>query len=155
MTATLRPMRPTDRAALARLGESVFSRFGRYEGALAGWLRHTQVRTVVAQADGKAIGFAMVGPVPDALGGTDAYLLALAVDEEARRRGVGRGLLAAAVDEARRGRRRWGTEQLRLDVAEDNDAAIGLFRSAGFVDAASAEVYAGGQSALSMVLRLV
>ncbi|MCP4871646.1 MAG: GNAT family N-acetyltransferase [Proteobacteria bacterium] len=148
-------MRPTDRAALARLGHTVFARFGRYEGALAGWLRHTQVRTVVAQADGRAIGFAMVGPVPDADGGTDAYLLALGVDESARRQGIGRDLLNAAVEEARKGSRRWGTDQLRLDVADDNVAAIALFRAAGFEDASSGETYAGGQSALSMVLPLV
>jgi len=148
-------MRPTDRAALARLGEAVFARFGRYEGALAEWLRHSQVRTVVSQQKGRAIGFSMVGPVPREDGGVDAYLLALAVADEARRRGVGRDLLVAAVAEARKGSARWGTDRLRLDVAEDNEAAIALFRSAGFVEETSGATYGGGQSALSMVLSLV
>ncbi len=148
-------MRPTDRAALTRLGDAVFAPFGNYERALSGWLRHTQVCTVVAEEDGRAIGFSMVGPVPDPAGGVEAYLLAIAVDDGARRRGLGRQLLEAAVDEARKRTTHWGTSRLRLDVANGNHAAIALFRGAGFVDEASDAVYGAGQEALSMVLPLV
>jgi ribosomal-protein-alanine N-acetyltransferase len=148
-------MRPTDRAALARLGEAVFAPFGDYGQALSGWLRHTQVCTVVAQQDGRAIGFSMVGPVPSPGGEVEAYLLAIAVDPSMRRHGLGRRLLDAAVREATKRTAHWGTSRLRLDVAGDNEAAIALFRSAGFVHEASDAVYGEGQEALSMVLQLV
>ncbi len=150
----LRPMRPTDRAALTRLGHEVFAPFGSYEGALAGWLRHTQVATTVATSAGSLVGFAMVGPIPRPDGAVDAYLLAIGVRPDARRSGLGRRLLAAAVEDARKRAGHWRTDVLRLDVAEDNAAAVALFEEAGFTDAPTSAVYASGQPARSMTLPL-
>jgi ribosomal protein S18 acetylase RimI-like enzyme len=73
----------------------------------------------------------------------DCELEDLFVSAQARRAGLGRALLAAAIDRARaRGARR-----IALDTAERNEAAVALYRSFGFGD----EAYEGGRA---MLLRL-
>lgn len=60
-----------------------------------------------------------------------AWLVAVYVAPEARGRGVGRAVCQAAVDAARG----WdGVEQIHLGVAVPNEAAMGLYRSMGFVE---------------------
>lgn len=59
----------------------------------------------------------------------EAEMLTLAVVPEARRAGVGRGLVAAFLREAEA---RGATEAF-LEVGEDNRAALGLYAAAGFV----------------------
>lgn len=60
-----------------------------------------------------------------------AWLAAVYVAPEARGRGVGRAVSAAAVERARG----WdGIEQVHLGVAVPNEAAIRLYRSLGFVE---------------------
>jgi ribosomal protein S18 acetylase RimI-like enzyme len=57
-----------------------------------------------------------------------AYLSLLAVDSRAQGRGLGRSLLLAAVAEARRA----GHPRCLLHALDDNEPALGLYRSAGF-----------------------
>jgi len=61
-----------------------------------------------------------LGPVCD--------VLSLAVDPAARRRGIGRALLAELLTQA------WsaGAERVLLEVAADNEAALALYAAAGF-----------------------
>ncbi|WP_255950132.1 GNAT family N-acetyltransferase [Streptomyces odontomachi] len=59
-----------------------------------------------------------------------ADLEKVAVDAAAHGRGVGRLLVAALVDDARRA----GVEVLTLDARGDNDVALRLYRSLGFVE---------------------
>ncbi|HEX4197946.1 MAG TPA: GNAT family N-acetyltransferase [Caulobacteraceae bacterium] len=67
----------------------------------------------------------------------EAEVLTLAVDPAHRRAGVGRALVeAAAVVAAAAGARR-----LFLEVASDNDAALALYRSAGFAEAGQRPAY--------------
>jgi GNAT superfamily N-acetyltransferase len=61
--------------------------------------------------------------------GLVAHISKLAVAEGFRRRGVGAALVAAAVEEAQRGRR---LQSLTLHVAEDNAPALALYRSQRF-----------------------
>lgn len=68
-------------------------------------------------------GFALISLAAD-----ESELLTLAVVPAARRRGAGRALLAAAMTEAARN----GAAAMFLEVAEDNAAAIALYRAAGF-----------------------
>lgn len=77
---------------------------------------------LVAEPQGFALGRAIAG---------EAELLTLAVAPEARRRGVGRRLLAGFLAEAaaRDGRR------VFLEVAADNAAALALYRATGFAEA--------------------
>ena len=58
----------------------------------------------------------------------DCWLEDLFVREEARRSGLGRALIEAALDRA--GER--GCKRIELDVNEDNEAALALYEACGF-----------------------
>jgi ribosomal protein S18 acetylase RimI-like enzyme len=58
----------------------------------------------------------------------DCWLEDLYVAPEARRSGLGRALVDAALDSARER----GCVRIELDVDEDNDPALGLYAAAGF-----------------------
>lgn len=74
---------------------------------------------------GHADGFILIRTVSD-----EAEILTLAVRPQARRRGAGADLVRAGADAARA----QGAQRLFLEVAEDNAAALALYRSAGFVE---------------------
>ena len=81
----------------------------------------------------------------------EAEVLTLAVVGAARRAGVGRRLLAAAMGEAARR----GAASMFLEVGERNGAALGLYAGAGFVAVGRRErYYAGGEAAVVMRARL-
>jgi ribosomal-protein-alanine N-acetyltransferase len=81
----------------------------------------------------------------------DADLQTIAVAPRAQGRGLGRELLGAAVEEARRR----GCSQVMLEVAHDNDTAIALYASAGFESLGRRRDYYGpGLDAVIMRLRL-
>jgi [ribosomal protein S18]-alanine N-acetyltransferase len=62
--------------------------------------------------------------------GTDAEVLTIGVIPNARRRGVGSGMLAALMTEARRR----GARQVLLEVRVDNLPARQLYRREGFIE---------------------
>jgi ribosomal protein S18 acetylase RimI-like enzyme len=68
----------------------------------------------------------------------DCLLEDLFVAPDARRSGLGRALLHAAVERARER----GSRRIELDTAQRNEAAMSLYRSFGFSDAA----YGGGRA---------
>ncbi|MDB5368006.1 MAG: tsaB [Rhodospirillales bacterium] len=73
-----------------------------------------------------------------------AEILTIAVRPEARRRGIARQLMAAAVDEANRRR----AESMFLEVADGNEAARALYQSLGFTEESiRRRYYADGQDA--------
>lgn len=59
----------------------------------------------------------------------DCWLEDLWVQEDARRSGLGRALVEAAVERARER----GCKRIELDVNEDNAAALALYASCGFL----------------------
>ena len=71
----------------------------------------------------RADGFALVRVIAD-----EAELLTLAVAPEARRQGIGRAMLAEALDRAARR----GAVTMHLEVAADNTPALALYDRAGF-----------------------
>jgi GNAT superfamily N-acetyltransferase len=73
----------------------------------------------------------------------DCELEDLFVSPQARRGGLGRALVEAAIGRARER----GCRRIALDTAERNEAAVPLYRSFGFSD----EAYEGGRA---MLLRL-
>ncbi len=77
--------------------------------------------------------------------GHDCLLEDLYVDPAVRRSGLGRALLEAAIARARER----DCRRIELDTAETNDAALALYRAAGFDDGASE-----GGRALFLRLRL-
>lgn len=79
--------------------------------------------------------------------GDTADLDRLATLPEARRRGVGRDLLAQLTDHA--GRR--GAARMLLEVAEDNSGALALYVDSGFVEIhRRSKYYPGGIDAIVM-----
>ena len=120
--ATIAALRPGDLPAVAALHACCFDEPWRPE--LIGR---------IAQAPG---GFGLLwrgqdGPLGFVLGrsnGARAEVLSLGVAPAARQRGVARALMTAAIEKV--GRR--GLRTLYLEVAEDNEAALYLYRALGF-----------------------
>ena len=149
---SFRSMRPTERAAVQRLGAQVFAPFGDYDAALHTWLRSPGViSSVAAHPEEGLVGFTLLGLIATPEGDTQAYLLGIGVDADWRRRGLGGRLLDDALAHARRNQERWGVSDVWLEVANDNRSARELFVNAGFVPLEGASrSYAGGQSSQTM-----
>ncbi len=92
-----------------------------------------------------ANGFALVWHAAD-----EVHILDLAVDEGCRRRGVGRELLGAIIDDARLRRSRL----VLLEARASNAAALGLYRSAGFFVADVRRAYYSDNGEDAVVMRL-
>ena len=85
---------------------------------------------LAADHDGAAVGFVQMYPGFSSLSAARTYLLYdLFVDPAARRHGVGRRLMEAAADEARRR----GAVSLALSTAKTNHPAQRLYESLGWV----------------------
>ncbi|MDZ4761586.1 MAG: GNAT family N-acetyltransferase [Alphaproteobacteria bacterium] len=124
MTLTSRCALAIDAAALSSIHGHCFEK-GWPEADFADWLsRPGAFGAVASSADAPlAFGLALTA-------GEDAELLTLACLPEARRSGAARAALRVLADEAgRRSLKRW-----ILEVARDNTAALGLYRSEGFVE---------------------
>ena len=124
MTIELRPVRPSDLDALARLHARCFPGESWDAPALASIL-------AMPGASGRLAG--VEGGVPCGLAlalvaAEDAEILTLGVDPDWRRRGVARALLADLIARVRRD----GARRLVLEVATDNDAARRLYEAHGF-----------------------
>jgi tRNA threonylcarbamoyladenosine biosynthesis protein TsaB len=103
-------------------------------------------RGFLAESGNDPCGFALVRVVAD-----EAELLAIGVSPHERRRGVAAALLNAAVAALTQS----GTRSLFLEVDENNLAAIGLYRRAGFRDVGvRKDYYAGEGGGNARVLRL-
>lgn len=78
---------------------------------------------LIAMSSGRPIGFVLV----QGLGG-DAEILTLGVVSAEQRAGAAKALLRGAVE----GLKDRGIGRLLLDVAQDNEAALGLYKGLGF-----------------------
>jgi [ribosomal protein S18]-alanine N-acetyltransferase len=78
---------------------------------------------VATEDDGSVLGYAGL-----AVGQDEAWINKNAVRRDAQRRGIGRTLLEALINEARRS----GVHQILLEVAADNAAAQHLYAAEGF-----------------------
>jgi ribosomal protein S18 acetylase RimI-like enzyme len=105
------------------------------------------VAVFIAEAAGDRVGFALVDAPASHPGFAD--LVAIAVDSRRHRQGVGRALLLRVIAS----RFEPGEPSvLVLTVADDNAAAIALFRSQGFeMIPGSFGRYAGGQTSRRML----
>ena len=140
---TIRPLTEADLQAAADIHTASFE---------AGWnadaFRNHLALAHIALGhfdEGALSGFIVLGACTDQ---TD--IITIAVNPAARGKGLGRGLVEAAETEA--GAR--GAELIFLEVAEDNAAAIALYKSCGYVPIGKRKNYyrrAGGRvSALTM-----
>lgn len=91
-------------------------------GGAPGWLGWL----VAEDGAGRLVGAAACGvPVPG-----EGELYALAVEEGARRRGVGTALLAAVTDRSRG----YGAREQRVQLPVEADPALPFYRERGFTD---------------------
>lgn len=91
--------------------------------------RHSPNGCLVAELDRRIVGYVRLGfPTPLASNAHVRQIQGLAVADEARGRGVGRALIRAAVEEARRG----GARRITLRVLAHNTPARKLYESEGF-----------------------
>jgi ribosomal-protein-alanine acetyltransferase len=128
---TIRLASPADAASLARLHAAAFPEAWT-EADFETWLARDEGFAAIAfrERDAVAFGLALAA-------GDDGELLTIAVDPGSRRKGLGRAIFAALDAEAKkRGLARW-----LLEVARDNAAAQGLYKSAGFVEIAVRRAY--------------
>jgi ribosomal protein S18 acetylase RimI-like enzyme len=92
--------------------------------------RDESVVLLAAEADGTTLGFVQLYPGFSSLAAARTYVLYdLFVDPAARQRGVGRRLMEAAAEEARRR----GAVSLVLSTAKTNHPAQRLYESLGWV----------------------
>jgi [ribosomal protein S18]-alanine N-acetyltransferase len=98
---------------------------------------------ILAELDGKIAGFTVVDSRPPRPG----YIVTIDVAPEARRLGVASALLA----ETEQRLRQQGSPGIRLEVAVNNQAAIGFYKRHGFNEIGVKPGYYNGQlDALSM-----
>ncbi|MGW3207817.1 N-acetyltransferase family protein [Streptomyces sp. NPDC001135] len=91
--------------------------------------RHVPGDYLVAEAEGRLVGYVRIArPTPLATNAHVLQIQGLAVADEARGQGVGRALIRAAVEEARRR----GARRLSLRVLGHNAPARALYESEGF-----------------------
>lgn len=125
----------TDAALLARLHAQSLDR-GWGQGDYAAILAMPAIRAWVAPV-GDPQGFVLVSKV-----GGEVEVLMLAVAPQARRLGLARALLGAALAQA---------NVAFLDVATDNEAALGLYRGQGFIEIGRRpRYYSNGADALAL-----
>lgn len=144
----LRRMLVEDIQWAAPLAEATFAAVDRgYGDALAAWVADPACAAWVAEAEGRPVGFAVVGGM--GINGRVHVLevLAIAVEAASRRTGVGRHLLAAVLQDARRR----GARRVWSNVAASNVAALAMFRQAGFrVERADDGAFANGETAVRL-----
>lgn len=133
----LRLAAPADIAALAALHRTGFSEAWSVQ-SLMDLLESPGAFAVLAEANGDPQGFVLVR---EAAG--EAEILTIAVQPEQRRHGLGRRLLAAAARRAAE----MGATTLFLEVAVDNQAALALYYSLGFVEVGRRKAYYARPSA--------
>ena len=133
--AVIRSATPEDAEAIARIhNEGIAERVATFQtGTQRGPQIGAQIErgalVLVAERDGRVVGWARVGPYDDA---HDYYAgvgeATLYVDREARRGGTGRALLSALAGEAERR----GYHKLIGKIFSSNQPSIALVRSCGW-----------------------
>lgn len=135
MSPLIRPARRTDDSALAALDRRSWTPVAevappREPGKEFFSNSHAPEDVLVAEDDGTLVGWIkLVPPTGLASNAHVQQVQGLGVDPALRRSGIGRALLEAAVDLARRR----GARKVTLRVLSTNEAAQRLYRAAGFV----------------------
>ncbi len=156
----IRRARPADHDWIRDTAAEVYRALGDYRTIIPSWLDHEGVLSFVDESDsGDALrGFTLVGfyaPVDEVGDALIADLLAIGVAPAYQRQGIGRAMLAHAVDVARAAGGHRDIPEIRLTVAEHNDGARALFDAAGFVVLhEDYGTYDHGQRAIRMTKRL-
>lgn len=142
---TLEPVQAADAPALAAIHARAFDH-GWGAGEIAALIASPGGFGLCVRSDGEILGFVLARAIAG-----EAEILTLAVDPDRRRRGLARGLMAAATAAAQAA----GAEAMFLEVAADNAAAIALYRAGGFTQIGSRPGYyrRGEGAADALVMR--
>jgi ribosomal-protein-alanine N-acetyltransferase len=132
MSLLVRRAAPADLVPLARLHAACFPEDSWDATALAGVLAMYGADGRLAEEEAKPRGFLFALILE-----TEAEILTLGVAPEARRRGIARALLKDLLRRTDAA----GVAAVILEVAADNGAAFGLYRSCGFVTAGKRPAY--------------
>jgi ribosomal protein S18 acetylase RimI-like enzyme len=140
--AVIRPAERSDIDALLRIEEAVFASDQLNRRNFRHAVRSPTIACLVAQEEGQVAGYVILERRRSS---TAVRLTSIAVAPRAGRRGLGRTLLAAAEEAARRG----GARRMRLEVHAGNAAARRLYESSGYhLVETLAEYYDDGGAAL-------
>ena len=120
---TLETVTVAEAAALARMLTATFGRDKYPVGALAARLQEPNARYFFGVVDERRIG--QIGTVETESG---VYVRGVGILPEYRRRGYGRGLLAALLLKMRAE----GQTRFALDVATENPSALSIYKACGF-----------------------
>ena len=134
----VRPVRPGDAPAWLAMREALWpdesgSHAGEVQQFFAGQLSMPLAVLIAEDHSGKPVGFAELSIrnyAEDCVTDRVAYLEGWYVVPEARRRGVGRALVAAAEDWARE----QGCTEFASDALLDNDSSAAAHRALGFLE---------------------
>jgi ribosomal-protein-alanine N-acetyltransferase len=143
LTSSIRPLSRDDLTAAATVHAACFPAPWKAD-VIAEYLAADSI-SLGAFSDAKLRGFILLGACTD-----QSDIVTLAVIPAARRQNLGRALVSAAEEQARRR----GVELIFLEVAKDNLAAAALYKSCGYVPIGQRKNYyrrAGGRvSAVTM-----
>lgn len=141
-TIAVRRGEPADLDAIVAIEESAFDADLLSRRSLRRYLGAPAASLLVATVNGVVAGYALTSR---GKGHKAARLFSIAVSQHFGRRGLGRILLHAAEDDARRR----GAEALRLEVRRDNHAAATLYCASGYALFGEIEdYYEDGETAL-------
>jgi ribosomal protein S18 acetylase RimI-like enzyme len=126
----LRRATPQDAVQVSRLLEAAF---GHPAPGLSGRLVSDQERTLLIESAGST-----VGTVRLTRHGDEAGIYGLAVDPAWQHQGIGRAVLRQVCEQLRQE----GARQVGLEVAVDNERALGLYTSSGFTVVTTEDYYA-------------
>jgi len=145
----LRSGRASDAHFITRLCEKVFSIYGPYGAMISRWHRLKTTTTIVALIGPKPMGFAMIGTTCDQNGMDNIQeILAIAVDPEKQRLGIGNAL----IHEIERKAITMKSQGLYLHTALDNETAQRLFIKNGYHPSELKRLfYPAGQDAVFML----
>mgnify|MGYP000379157419 CR=1 FL=1 len=123
MTPIIRDMRRADIPAVAALEAEIYPQPWSPRVFFDELAMDSRVYVVAHDDEGHILGYGGLLLVED-----DAHITTIAVAPEARGRGVGRALVEAAEREAIEHE----CVTMRLEIREDNEASIALFKACGF-----------------------
>jgi len=119
----VRPVRPNDVSTLVELDNLSFADLWRYDLGNFMELLVTRSHSVVAEAAGSVVGYAISDTVDGA-----GYLIRLAVHPDHRQRGLGSRLLSDCLDHCMSR----GVSKVVLNTQESNSASLQLYEGFGF-----------------------
>lgn len=125
MTITIRMMEETDLDRIMQVEKSCFTTPWSRDSFLLEITKNQLAKYLVAEVDGIIAGYGGIWLILD-----EGHITNIAVDEEYRRLGLGKKLLEELIMLCKR----YEIGSMTLEVREDNDPAIALYKSYGFIE---------------------